>query len=335
MKSFCMKALRFDGKLRFVNDAPVPRREGEALVQVIRAGICNTDLEIVKGYAGFHGVLGHEFVGRVIESPDASQVGRRVVGEINAGCGSCDLCRAGDARHCPSRTVLGIKARDGAFAEYLSLPPHNLFEIPDSLADKTAVFVEPLAAAFNILEQVNITPSTRVVVIGDGKLAQMIIRVVALQGCALTVIGKHDAKLSLARDVGARSIQLSDTSTQSAVDDWLEASELKNGFDLAIEASGSRSGLPMALNLVRPRGIVVLKSTHHSSTSFNSSLIAINEITIIGSRCGRFHPAVDLLVNGGVDVAPFISDELPIEDGLLAFEKAAAPSSFKVLLTVS
>ena len=330
-----MKALKFDGNLRFVNDAPVPGREGEALIQVIRAGICNTDLEIVKGYAGFHGILGHEFVGRVVESPDASQVGRRVVGEINAGCGSCNLCRAGDARHCASRTVLGIKARDGAFAEYLSLPPHNLIEIPDTLSDETAVFVEPLAAAFNILEQVNITSSTRVAVIGDGKLAQMIIRVVALRGCALTVIGKHEAKLALARDVGARSIQISDTSTQSAVDDWLEASELKNEFDVAIEASGSRSGLPMALNLVRPRGIIVLKSTHHASTSFNASLIAINEITIIGSRCGRFRPAVDLLVNGDVDVRPFISDELPIEDGLRAFEIAAAASSLKVILTIS
>ena len=326
-----MKALKFDGNLRFVNDAPVPGREGEALIQVIRAGICNTDLEIVKGYAGFHGILGHEFVGRVVESPDASQVGRRVVGEINAGCGSCELCRAGDSRHCPSRTVLGIKARDGAFAEYLSLPPHNLIEIPDTLSDEMAVFVEPLAAAFNILEQVNITSSTRVTVIGDGKLAQMIIRVVALRGCPLTVIGKHEEKLALARDVGARAIQISDTT----VDDFLEASELKNGFDVAIEASGSRSGLPMALSLVRPRGIIVLKSTHHAPTSLNASLIAINEITIIGSRCGRFRPAIDLLVNGDVDVSPFISDELRIEDGLRAFERAAAPSSLKVILTIS
>lgn len=330
-----MKALKFDGNLRFVNDAPVPRREGEALVQVIRAGICNTDLEIVKGYAGFHGILGHEFVGRVVESPDASQVGRRVVGEINAGCGDCSLCRAGDARHCAARTVLGIKARDGAFAEYLSLPRHNLIEIPDTLADETAVFIEPLAAAINILEQVNISSSTRVAVIGDGKLAQLIIRVIVIQGCALTVIGKHEAKLALARDVGARSIRISDTSSQSAVDNWLEASELKNGFDVVVEASGSLSGLPMALNLVRPRGIVVLKSTHHESTLLNASLIAINEVTIIGSRCGRFRPAIDMLVNSDVDVSPFISDELPLEDGLHAFERAVAPSSMKVVLTVS
>lgn len=330
-----MKALKFDGKLRFVSDVPVPRREGEALIRVIRAGICNTDLEIVKGYAGFHGILGHEFVGRVVESPDASQVGRRVVGEINAGCGSCNLCRAGDARHCVLRTVLGIKARDGAFAEYLSLPPHNLLEIPDSLADETAVFVEPLAAALNTLEQVHITSSTRTVVIGDGKLAQMIIRVVALRGCALTVIGKHESKLALAEDVGARAFRISDAVTEPAVDDWLETSGLKNGFDVVIEASGSRSGLPMALNLVRPRGTIVLKSTHHSSTSFNASLIAINEVTLIGSRCGRFRPALDLLVNGDVDITPFISDELPIEDGLRAFEKACAPSSLKVLLTIS
>jgi threonine dehydrogenase-like Zn-dependent dehydrogenase len=330
-----MKALKFDGKLRFVTDAPVPRREGEALVQVIRAGICNTDLEIVKGYAGFRGTLGHEFVGRVVESPDARQVGRRVVGEINAGCGNCGLCRAGDARHCAARTVLGIKARDGAFAERLSLPPHNLFEIPDTLADETAVFVEPLAAAMNILEQVKISTSTGIAVIGDGKLAQMIIRVIARQGCPLTVIGKHETKLALARDVGARAVRISDTGSQSAVDDWLEASGLKNGFDVAIEASGSRSGLPMALNLARPRGIVVLKSTHHESTLLNASLIAINELTIIGSRCGRFRPAIDRLVNGDVGVGSLISDELPLEDGLRAFERASSPSSMKVILTVS
>ena len=169
-----MKALRFDDTLQLVRDAPIPRRRGEALVKVICAGICNTDLEIAKGYAGFHGTLGHEFVGRVVESPDSALERRRVVGEINAGCGRCGLCVGGDSRHCYDRTVLGIKGRDGAFAEFLALPVRNLIEVPESVSDEAAVFVEPLAAAFNILEQVEIDSSSDVAVIGDGKLAQLI-----------------------------------------------------------------------------------------------------------------------------------------------------------------
>src|ERR1044072_7599642 len=326
-----MKALRFDRNLRFVTDAPVARREGEALVKVICAGICNTDLEIIKGYSGFHGILGHEFVGRVVESSDASQVGQRVVGEINAGCGKCKLCRMGDSRHCAARTVLGIKARDGAIAEFLSLPARNLIEVPDSLSDKEAVFAEPLAAAFNILEQVKIDSSTCVAVIGDGKLAQLIVLVLAQTGCAPTMIGKHQEKLELARNAGARSIQVSDTASQVAIDDWLETSKLKNEFDVVIEASGSESGLPMALALVGPRGIVVLKSTQHKFTSLNMSLVPVNEITIQGSRCGRRRPAIHLLASGVINPRPLISGEFPIEETLLAFKQAAAPTSMKVI----
>src|SRR2546428_1535707 len=198
-----MKALRFDGELKLVCDAPIPRREGEALIQVIAAGICDTDLEITKGYAAFRGTLGHEFVGRVVESPDGALVGQRVVGEINVGCGECELCRGGDARHCPTRTVLGIKGRDGAFAEFVSLPAVNLKAVPRSVSDETAVFVEPLAAALNILEQVSITPSSDVVIVGDGKLAQLIVLAMAQTGCSLTVIGRHEAKLELATRFGA------------------------------------------------------------------------------------------------------------------------------------
>src|SRR6185503_15871081 len=230
-------------------DAAVPRRPDEALVQVILAGICNTDLEIVKGYAAFRGTLGHEFVGRVAESPDTELIGKRVVGEINAGCGLCELCRSGDSRHCAERTVLGIKNRDGAFAEFLSLPPRNLIAVPDEIGDESAVFAEPLAAACNILEQVSIDAASNIAVVGDGKLAQLITLVISRTGCRLTVIGKHDEKLKLASRFGA-------TST-------LRASELpglsyETRFDLAIEATGSPSGLGTVLKDATPRGTYTL-----------------------------------------------------------------------------
>lgn len=330
-----MKALVFDGNLRYVEDAPRPKREGEALIHVIRAGICNTDLEIARGYAGFHGILGHEFVGRVIESPEPWQVGQRVVGEINAGCGACSLCLSGDSRHCATRTVLGIKERDGAFADMLSLPSRNLIEVPDSVTDEAAVFAEPLAAAMNIIEQVDIQLSTKVAVIGDGKLAQLIILVLAQKGCALTVIGKHEEKLELAGRSGARCFRIKNASDLEAIDGWLEASKLKNEFDLVIEASGSESGLPMAINLTRPCGVVILKSTHHKFTSLDTSPVVVNEITIKGSRCGRLRPAIDLLATGAIDTDRLISHEFPLEESLKAFEKAAEPTSMKVFLRVS
>ncbi|HXG91067.1 MAG TPA: alcohol dehydrogenase catalytic domain-containing protein [Blastocatellia bacterium] len=326
-----MKALRFDGSLRLVDDAPVPRREGEALVEVICAGICNTDLEIVKGYAGFRGTLGHEFVGRVVESSDATLVGRRVVGEINVGCGSCALCRAGDARHCVARTVLGIHGRDGAFAEYLSLPTRNLFEVPDSIDDEEAVFVEPLAAALNIFEQVDIDKATTVAIVGDGKLAQLIVRVMALTGCSLTIIGKHAEKLELAKVTGARRFKLQR-------DDRIVSIERNGGsiadekFDVVIETSGSPSGLRLAMNLVRPRGTIVLKSTHHEATPVDLSQVVVNEVKLAGSRCGRFHPAIDLLASRTIDVGPLISERMSLTNGVAAFERAASPSTMKVLM---
>lgn len=330
-----MKALRFDGTLRLDRDAPVPRRAGEALVEVLCAGICNTDLEIVKGYADFHGILGHEFVGRVVESPDARQIGRRVVGEINAGCGVCNFCLIDDARHCPTRTVLGIKGRDGAFAEYLTLPASNLLEVPDGLSDEEAVFVEPLAAALNILEQIPITPATRVAVIGDGKLAQLIIRVMAQTGCALLVIGKHKEKLALAEAVGVQCQRVQDTSNERAIEDWLRPTDLMFAFDVVIETSGSATGLPMALQLVRPRGIVVLKSTHHGQTALHMTAVVVNEVTLLGSRCGRFHSALEWLTNRALDVRPLIAETLAMEDAMAGFAKAARPESLKVLLRVS
>lgn len=320
-----MKALILDETLKLVNDARVPHRENEALVQVICAGICNTDLEIVKGYAGFQGTLGHEFVGRVVDSPGGQLLGRRVVGEINAGCGECPLCLEGDSRHCASRTVLGIKDRAGAFAEFLSLPVRNLIEVPDSVSDEAAVFVEPLAAAFNILEHVDVRHSTEVVVIGDGKLAQLIVLALAQTDCKLTLIGKHNRKLELARRLGARCL-LADAALGSG---W------HSGFDVAIEASGSPSGLASALKLVKPRGTVVLKSTHEGATPLNLSQVVVNEVTVIGSRCGRFGPAIDVLSTGRVDVGSLISQRLPLEEGLLAFEAAASPTTMKVILQMT
>lgn len=321
-----MKALTFDGTLRLQNDAPVPRRDGEALVRVICAGICNTDLEIAKGYAGFHGTLGHEFVGRVIEAPDRSLEGRRVVGEINAGCGQCESCIGGDSRHCAVRTVLGIKDRSGAFAEYLALPARNLIELPESIGDEDAVFVEPLAAAFNILDQITINTTTNVAVVGDGKLAQLIVLVLRQTGCRVTVFGRHRQKLELTRESCASCILIEDGDR----DDSQHAR-----FDVVIEASGSASGLATALKIVKPVGTVVLKSTHHGVTPLDTSQIVVNEITVMGSRCGRFGPAIELLASGKADVGRFITARMPLQDGLRAFKEAAEATSMKVILQMN
>jgi 2-desacetyl-2-hydroxyethyl bacteriochlorophyllide A dehydrogenase len=330
-----MKALRFDGELKFTRDAPVPRIAGEALVKVITAGICNTDLEIVKGYANFHGTLGHEFVGTVVESLEPHLVGRRVVGEINAGCGSCPRCVAGDSRHCPSRTVLGIKNRDGAFAEFLSLPVRNLIRVPDQLTDESAVFVEPLAAALQILTQADISSDTDVAVVGDGKLSQLIVRAIAHTGCRTVVFGKHRAKLDLAARAGANAVLIGEQSEAGELAGDPAMSERTAEFDVVIEASGSRTGLATALSLVRPQGTVVLKSTYHEPAELMTSAAVVNEITIVGSRCGRLQPALDLLVSGRIDLSDLVSLRAPLDEGLEAFGEAARPQSMKVILNVS
>ena len=319
-----MRALRFDGNLRFVNDAREPRRDGEALVQVICAGICNTDLEIVKGYANFHGTLGHEFVGRVVESSDASLIGKRVVGEINAGCGVCDECARGDSRHCVARTVLGIKGRDGAFAEFLSLPNRNLISLPDSISDETGIFVEPFAAALNILEQVSVKSADQVAVIGDGKLAQLVVLGLSRTGCSLSVFGKHAAKLQISREFGANSVVLESTAVP----------QMGNHFDIVVEASGSPAGLTTALQIVKPRGIVVLKSTHHGVTSLEMSQVVVNEVTIVGSRCGRFHSAIAALPSCEHQLSRLISHRFSLDDGLQAFKAAAERGAMKVILQI-
>lgn len=317
-----MKALRFENNELRLADVPIPRRDGEALARMTVAGICNTDIEITRGYADFSGALGHEFVGVVEDSPDKSQIGRRVVGEINVGCGWCDLCRGDDPRHCPNRTALGIRGRDGAFAEYVSLPPQNLLIVPDSVSDRQAVFTEPLAAACEILEQVEINDSHRVAVIGDGKLGQLTSRVIATTGCELALIGKHAGKLELAARAGIKAVELGALETAPA-----------SRFDFVVEASGSTGGLRLALDLVRPRGAIILKSTFHGVISLDASRIVVNEISVIGSRCGRFENALRLLASGKVDVEPLIAREYRLAEGVEAMAEAQRPGTLKVLLT--
>ena len=325
-----MKALCFEGNKLKLADSAVPRRAGEALVRMTMAGICNTDVEIARGYADFRGALGHEFVGVVEESPERSQIGRRVVGEINVGCGQCDLCRSNDPRHCPDRTALGIRGRDGAFAEYLSLPPQNLLTVPDVVSDRQAVFTEPLAAALEILDQVEVRASHRVAVIGDGKLGQLISRVIARTGCDLTLIGKHDAKLEIAARAGVKTAKLG----AAGIVLCSEVATTKSpGFDFVVEASGAPGGMELALDLIRPRGAIILKSTFRGAVRLDTSRIVVNEVSVIGSRCGRFETALRLLESGVVDVESLIAREYPLAEGVEAMAEAQRPGTLKVLLT--
>jgi threonine dehydrogenase-like Zn-dependent dehydrogenase len=317
-----MKALRIDGGELRVAEVALPAADGEAVVRVIKSGICGTDLELVKGYSGFRGTPGHEFVGVVEVSDKDELVGKRVVGEINAGCGVCDLCRARDARHCPMRTVLGIVGRDGAHAEFLKLPSRNLFEVPESISDDSAVFTEPLAAAVGITERVEINAEDRIAVVGDGKLGILCAR--ALRATtpvkSITLIGKHPEKLKLAGKDGIETLPAEDSG------------EMKNAFDVVVEASGSESGFASALEFVKPRGTIVLKSTFHGLPTWEASRVVVDEITVVGSRCGRFAPALDLLSSNQIRVDDLISEEFSLTDGVAAFERAGTKGLLKVLL---
>jgi threonine dehydrogenase-like Zn-dependent dehydrogenase len=326
-----MKAIQFDGVRVALRDVAVPERPGESLVRVVEAGVCNTDLEIVRGYAGFRGTLGHEFVGVVERSPELDLVGARVVGEINCGCGTCDLCIVGDPRHCRTRTVLGIVNRDGAFAEYVSLPVENLVRVPDSIATDQAVFAEPLAAACEILEQVPLDKGMRVALIGDGKLAQLIGRVLATTGADLIIFGRHEAKLSLLRDCGLRTALSADISTSEGS----ATPDVRASFDVVVEASGSPSGFALAQDLVRPRGTIVLKSTIKDDVPFDARRLIVDEVTLIGSRCGRLATALSLLESGRVSVSSLISKRMSIEDGGGVLDAAESPGTLKVLVKVS
>ncbi len=315
-----MKALRVEKKGIALRDIERPELAGEVLVRVVLSGICNTDLEIARGYAGFKGTIGHEFVGVVEQSPDGSLVGKRVVGEINAGCGKCELCRGGDPRHCSTRTVLGIVGRDGAHAEFLRLPVTNLLPVPEKIPDEQAVFTEPLAAACGIAERVAVSSANRLAVIGDGKLGLLCAQVLALTGASVLLIGKHAEKLRIAERRGI------ETSTAKAY------ARHKREFDTVIEASGAARGFEMALELLQPRGTLILKSTFHGKTEIDCARIVVDEISIVGSRCGRFAPALDLLRKGAVDVDNLISEEYPLDDGVLAMQRAAKRGVLKVLL---
>jgi threonine dehydrogenase-like Zn-dependent dehydrogenase len=318
-----MKALRISGGDLSVEEITKPVADGEALIRVIKSGICNTDLEIARGYASFNGTLGHEFVGVVENASDGRLIGKRVVGEINAGCGKCERCVGGDSRHCFDRTVLGIHGRDGAHAEFLRLPDVNLIELPDSVSDESAVFVEPLAAAFGITEQVQIGPDDKVAVIGDGKLGILCTRSLSKLTRNLVHIGKHRKKLDLAEKYGNVTGVLAD-----------DVSGLHKSFDIVIEASGSESGFNTALNLLKPRGKMVLKSTFHGSPRWDAARVVVDEITIVGSRCGRFAPAFELLSSGVVEVEDLITDEIPLSRGVEAMKLAAEPGVMKVLLSM-
>lgn len=316
-----MKALRVQKNKIAVRDVGAPEPAGEAVVRILISGICNTDLEIARGYAGFKGTIGHEFVGIVEESPNGEMMGERVVGEINAGCGECDLCLANDPRHCASRTVLGIVGRDGAHAEFLRLPLSNLLAVPQKIADEHAVFAEPLAAACGIMERTSITGDTKVAVIGDGKLGLLCAQAIALTGAPVLLVGKHSEKLRIAERRGI------ETATNKQV------TKRTGEFDVVVEASGSSSGFAAALDLLRPRGALVLKSTFHGAAArLDTSRVVVDELSIIGSRCGRLAPALDLLKKGAIDVDSLISEEYPLREGVLAMERAGKKGVLKVLL---
>lgn len=321
-----MRALRLEhGELRLdvrASDPVAP--PGESLIRVTRAGICETDLQLVRGYMGYRGVLGHEFVGVAETGP---YVGKRVVGEINCGCGTCDWCEAGQQRHCPHRTVLGILGRDGAFADLVTLPHENLHLVPDSVPDEVAVFVEPLAAAYRIIEQLPIGAGVNVIVLGDGRLGHLCAQVLSQTAARVLAIGKHDEKLALLREKGLETAQLSDVAAELDADRFPRA-------DVVVEATGSPSGLPLALRLVRPRGTIVLKTTVAGDQTLALAPIVIDEVNLLGSRCGPFEPAIRALAEERIDVRPLISYVRRFDEAIDAFHQAAQPGVLKVQLVM-
>ncbi len=316
-----MKAIYFDGKLAAPISARKPRqKKGEALIRIDLAGICATDLEILLGYMEFRGILGHEFVGTVESSEEQRLIGKRVVGEIFVPCRECSHCKQGLQKHCPHRSVIGISGRDGAFAEYLTLPNENLHTIPDGLSDEEAIFVELLAAACEIPERVSFHEKTRVVVLGDGRLAAMAAQVVALHSRDTIVLGLNMKKLRALEEVGLRT----------------EIVENKNNlgkdFDIVVDCTGKPTGLPLAVELLKPQGTVVLKSTFHGALDWNPAPIVINEITVVGSRCGPFEKALSMLVEKKVKTKPFVTAVYDIGEFDRAVQRARHADSFKVLI---
>lgn len=315
MKALCLKKDQLNIKTL---PQPSPRRN-EALIKVLKAGICNTDLEMMKGYLGFEGILGHEFVGQVVEAANSKLVGKRVVGEINLGCGKCEYCRGGRKEHCPSRQVLGILNKDGALAEYLTLPMDNLHVLPPSISDVRAVFVEPLAASLEILEQIRIRRQDSVLVLGDGKLGLLIAQVSKLKTPKVSCVGKHRRKLEILKE--------------KAVDTHLLGTRNRGKFDIVVEATGNEKGLNEALSAVKPKGTVILKSTFEGKTKVDVSKVVVDEIHLIGSRCGPFSKAIEVLSRKQVEVEKMVDGDFPLDRAKEAFAFAQKPEILKVLIT--
>lgn len=313
-------ALTFDDTVA-LRDVLEPRpAPGEALVALRLAGICGTDLELTRGYKGFRGTLGHELVGTVLESPSAPQwQGRRVVGEINLSCGTCSLCTSGLRSHCATRRVLGILEHPGCFAERFTLPIANLHAVPDALSDEQAVFTEPLAAAFQIFEQVALGPELRVAVVGDGKLGLLVVMALRARGIPVTAIGRHPRKLALVAGPGVHPLTAADPLPSAR-------------FDVVVEATGSPGGLRLALSLVRPRGTVVLKSTVHGTVELPTAALVVDEIHLVGSRCGPFPVALAAMADGSVDPRPLVEARYPLAEAEAALAHAQRPGALKVLL---
>ena len=322
-----MKAIVFDNELKLdINYAKPEPKKGEALIKVTLAGICNTDYEITKGYMGYVGVLGHEFVGIVeevnSENPDDKKwLGKRVVAEISYGCDdpSCEWCAQKNYRHCPTRHTLGIVNKDGCFAEYMTMPLNVLFEVPTNVPDEQAVFVEPLAAACEISEQLHIEPMKKVLVLGDGKLGLTTALTLHAQNLDITLVGKHQNKLDIASAQGVKTKLLQDLT-------------IENIYDVVVEATGTAGGFETSMALTKPRGVLVLKSTVATGKELNLAPIVINEITVLGSRCGQFPPALRLLKNNRIDFKPFISKIYSIDDAIEAFEANKAKDTIKILI---
>ena len=313
-----MNALWLENNRIDLRDVSQPRKPNEALIKIRKAGICSTDLELVKGYYPYTGILGHEFVGEVVEAHDASWIGQRVVGEINAACNQCEQCRNGRSMHCENRTVLGIVNRDGAFAEFTQLPIINLHRVPASVPDEMAVFTEPLAAALEIQQQIQIKPTDRVLLVGAGRLGQLIAQTLALTGCDLHVVARHAHQQNL---LNARRIRII---AEEDIQPWR--------WDVVVEATGSPGGFELARKAIRPRGILVMKSTYKGELSVNFSSIVVDEIQIVGSRCGPFEPALRLMASRQVDPTVLIAEEFKLQDVLKAFERAGETGVLKVLV---
>ncbi len=318
-----MRALCCDGadSARLERGYPEPSpAAGEAVIRPSLAGICNTDLELANGYMGFSGVLGHEFVGIVESCGDSGLVGARVVGEINCPCGSCSLCLSGKGNHCPQRTVLGIMGRDGVFADIFTLPVGNLLVVPDKITDTQAVFTEPLAAAFEIINQVRIGPGDKVATLGDGKLGLLVGQVISLTGCDLVAVGRHPEKLEI----------LAQRGITTALD--RDMVSMRSSFDVVVDATGSAKGFALAVELARPCGTIVLKTTTANPAGLDSNRIVIDELTVIGSRCGPFDKALDALENRLVDVEPMVSEIFHFDYGVEAMKRASEGATLKVLM---